>query len=150
MLKIKHMKKIITSVLLFGVVAFTNSLFAQELSGEKMKVFQTDNIENIKKVFDKDDFTKCFGIKDVSYNLLSLSARFNRTNVINYLLANKTNVNKTCSDTTPLMYAAKYGYTDLVKLFLEKGAKKDLKDNNGNTAKDHAIKNNHPETAALL
>lgn len=144
------MKKIITTTLLFGIAIFGNSLFAQELSNEKMKVFQTDKIEDIKKVFKKEDFIKCFDIKGVSYNMFSLSARYERVNVINYLLANKISVNKSCSDVTPLMYAAMYGYTDTVKLFLKNGAKKETKDSNGKTAKDHALENNHPETAAIL
>jgi ankyrin repeat protein len=144
------MKKIITTTLLFGIAVFSNQLFAQELSGDKMRIFQTDKIEDIKKVFKKDELTKCFDIKEVQYNLLSLSARYERVNVINYLFANNVDVNKSCSDTTPLMYAAKYGYTDTVKLFLKKGAKKDIKDRNGKTAKDYALENKHPETAALL
>ncbi|WP_139422009.1 ankyrin repeat domain-containing protein [Chryseobacterium mulctrae] len=144
------MKKIITTTLLFGIAIFSNGLFAQKLSNEKMKVFQTDKIEDIKKVFTKEDFLTCFDIKGVSYNMLSLSARYERVNLINYLLANNISVNKTCSYTTPLMYAAMYGYTDIVKLFLKNGAKKETKDNNGKTAKDLALENNHPETAALL
>ncbi|MGO4707615.1 ankyrin repeat domain-containing protein [Chryseobacterium sp. 2TAF14] len=144
------MKKIITTTLLFGIAVFSNQLFAQELSGDKMRIFQTDKIEDVKKVFKKDELTKCFDIKEVQYNLLSLSARYERVNVINYLFANNVDVNKSCSDTTPLMYAAKYGYTDTVKLFLKKGAKKDVKDRNGKTAKDYALENKHPETAALL
>ncbi|MFL9834932.1 ankyrin repeat domain-containing protein [Chryseobacterium terrae] len=144
------MRKIITTTLLFGIAIFSNALFAQELSGDKMRIFQTDKIEDVKKVFKKDELTKCFDIKEVQYNLLSLSARYERVNVINYLFANNVDVNKSCSDTTPLMYAAKYGYTDTVKLFLKKGAKKDVKDRNGKTAKDHALENKHPETAALL
>lgn len=144
------MKKIITTSLLFGIAIFSNGLFAQELSGEKTRIFQTDKIEDIKKVFKKDELTKCFDIKQVPYNLLSLSARYERVNLINYLFENNVDVNKSCSDTTPLMYAAMYGYTDTVKLFLKKGAKKEVKDRNGKTAKDHALENKHLETAALL
>ncbi|MBM7418626.1 MULTISPECIES: ankyrin repeat domain-containing protein [Chryseobacterium] len=144
------MRKIITTTLLFGIAIFSNGLFAQELSGDKMRIFQTDKIEDVKKVFKKDELTKCFDIKEVPYNLLSLSARYERVNVINYLFTNNVDVNKSCSDTTPLMYAAMYGYTDTVKLFLKKGAKKEVKDRNGKTAKDHALENKHPETAALL
>ncbi len=144
------MKKIITTSLLFGIAIFSNGLFAQELSSEKMKVFQTDKIEDIKKVFKQEDFIKCFDIKGVSYNMFSLSARYERVNVINYLLANNISVNKTCSDVTPLMYAAMYGYTDTVKLFLKNGAKKETKDRNGKTAKDYALENKHTDTAAIL
>ncbi|WP_159479245.1 ankyrin repeat domain-containing protein [Chryseobacterium sp. 18068] len=144
------MKKIITTSLLFGIAIFSNGLFAQELSSEKTRIFQTDKIEDIKKVFKKDELNKCFDIKQVPYNLLSLSARYERVNVINYLFENNVDVNKSCSDTTPLMYAARYGYTDTVKLFLKKGAKKDTKDRQGKTAKDYALENNHPDTAAIL
>ncbi|MFY1048282.1 ankyrin repeat domain-containing protein [Chryseobacterium sp. GP-SGM7] len=144
------MKKIISTSLLFGIAIFSNGLFAQELSNEKMKVFQTDKIEDIKRVFKQEDFIKCFDIKGVSYNMFSLSARYERVNVINYLLANNISVNKSCSDVTPLMYAAMYGYTDTVKLFLKNGAKKETKDRNGKTAKDYALENKHSDTAAIL
>ena len=34
---------------------------------------------------------------------------------------------------TPLFWAARLGYTEVVKLLVSKGASKDLKDNNGDT-----------------
>ena len=34
---------------------------------------------------------------------------------------------------TPLFWAARFGYTEVVKLLVSKGASKDLKDNNGDT-----------------
>ena len=144
------MKKIITTSLLFGIAIFSNGLFAQELSGDKMKIFQTDKLEDIKKVFKKDDFTKCFKIKETSYDLLALSVRYERTNVFNYILSNKPDVNKSCSDVTPLMYAAMYGHMDITKILLKHGAKKDTKDKNGMTAKDYAVKNKHDAIAMIL
>lgn len=143
------MKKIITT-LLFGISVFANNLFAQDMPGEQLRIFQTDNLEDIKKAFKQDDFTKCFQIKETSYNLFSLSVIHQRKNVFNYLLAENTDVNKTCSGITPLMYAAMYGYTDTAKTLIKKGAKKSVKDKNGKTAKDYAIENKHAATAAIL
>lgn len=144
------MKKIITTTLLFGIAIFGNTLFAQDMSGEKMRIFQTDKLEDVKKVFSKDELTKCFQIKETSFNLFTLSALYERKNVMNYLLSNKVDVNKSCSDMTPLMYTAMYGLTDTAKVLLKNGAKKDIKDKNGKTAKDYALEYKHNETAAIL
>lgn len=144
------MKKIVLATLLIAISVFANGLFSQEISKDQMRIFQTDNLENIKKVFTKDDFTKCFQIKETSYDLFSLSVKHQRTNVFNYLLANKTDVNKSCSDVTPLMYAAMYGYIDSAKILIKNGAKKDTKDKNGMTAKDYAIKYNKTAIATIL
>jgi ankyrin repeat protein len=144
------MKKIITTTLLFGLSIFANGLFAQEMSSEQLKTFQTDNVENIKKVFSAEDFTKCFQVKGKSYDLFSLSIKFDRKNVFNYFLDNKVDVNKSCSDVTPLMYAAISGQMDTAKMLLKYGAKKDTKDKNGKTAKDHALANKQATVALIL
>jgi ankyrin repeat protein len=144
------MKKIITTTLLFGLSIFANGLFAQEMSSEQLKTFQTDNVENIKKVFNADDFTKCFQVKGKSYDLFSLSIKFDRKNVFNYFLDNKVDVNKSCSDVTPLMYAAISGQMDTAKMLLKYGANKGTKDKNGKTAKDHALANKQTTVALIL
>lgn len=144
------MKKIITASLLFGMSVFANLLFAQQITKDQMRTFQTDNVENIKKVFKKEDFNKCFQIKDKSIDLFGLSVKHERKNTFNYLLANKADVNKSCDDVTPLMAAARYGYTDMVKTLLQKGADKNAKDKNGKTAKDYAKERNQTAVLGLL
>jgi len=144
------MKKIITTTLLFGLSIFANGLFAQEMSSEQLKTFQTDNVENIQKVFKADDFTKCFQVKGKSYDLFSLSIKLDRKNVFNYFLDNKVDVNKSCSDITPLMHAAISGQMDTAKMLLKYGANKDAKDKNGKTAKDHALANKQTTVALIL
>lgn len=51
---------------------------------------------------------------------------------------------------TPLMTAAVWGYTEVVRILLEAGADPLLKDAEGKTARDWAEWANKPETAALL
>lgn len=134
------MKKIISTTLVFTISIFAGSLFAQQISSEQRIAFQTDNIETFKKAFPKEDYDKCLGEKNISYNLLAYSVRFDKKNIFNYLLTNNVDVNKICSNLSPLMAAAKFGRPDLAKILLKKGASKNLKNENGETAKDISVK----------
>lgn len=51
---------------------------------------------------------------------------------------------------TPLMMGAKNNAMDTVKLLLEHGADKSIKDNNGKTAYDLAVENGNMDIAELL
>ncbi|WP_449389188.1 ankyrin repeat domain-containing protein [Chryseobacterium lineare] len=143
------MKKIITATLLFGLSIFANGLFAQELSAEQLKAFTTDNPESFQKVFNQEDFSKCYTVNGTKTNLLSLSVKENKKNTFNYLV-NKVDVNKSCSDVTPLMYAATSGNMDAAKILMKFGAKKDIKDNKGKTAKDYAAKSKQSAMVSVL
>ncbi|WP_050009558.1 ankyrin repeat domain-containing protein [Flavobacterium sp. B17] len=143
------MKKIITATLLFGLSIFANGLFAQELSSEQLKAFTTDNPESFQKVFNQEDFSKCYTVNGTKTNLLSLSVKENKKNTFNYLV-NKVDVNKSCSDVTPLMYAATSGNMDAAKILMKFGAKKDIKDNKGKTAKDYAAKSKQSAMVSVL
>lgn len=144
------MKKIITSTLIFGISMFANVLFAQQLSKVQRQAIQSDNIQTFKTAFAKADYDKCFGVKSESFTMLSYSALNNKKTVSNFLLANKADVNKACNGMTPLMNAAVFGNADMAKMLLKKGADKNMKDQNGFTAKDYAVKNNHSALAELL
>ncbi|MFP7658286.1 ankyrin repeat domain-containing protein [Chryseobacterium proteolyticum] len=71
---------------------------------------------------------------------MAYSVRFDKKNIFNYLLTNNVDVNKICSNLSPLMAAAKFGRPDLAKILLKKGASKNLKNENGETAKDISVK----------
>lgn len=144
------MKKIISATLLIAVSIFANGLFAQEMPGNQMRIFQTDNLLEFKKAFTKDDYNKCFNIKERSYDLLSLSVKHERKNNFAFLINNTTDINRICDKETPLMVAATYGKLEMAKALLKKGANKSLKNSNGETAKDIAIKNKHTELAKVL
>ena len=57
---------------------------------------------------------------------------------------------KQLKNATPLIYAARDGYTDIVKDLLEAGAKKEIKDSFGNTALKMAKCNNHADIVKIL
>ncbi|AYN01247.1 ankyrin repeat domain-containing protein [Chryseobacterium sp. 3008163] len=144
------MKKIISATLLLAISIFANGLFAQQVSKDQMKIFQTDNLQGFKTAFTQEEYNKCFNIKDRSYDLLSLAVRHERKNNFAFLINNTTDVNRVCGNNTPLIVAATYGRIDMAKALLKKGASKSVKNSNGETAKDIAIKNNHPELAKIL
>jgi len=118
------MKKIISTTLVFGMFAFTSMLFAQQMTKDQRKAFQTDDIETFKKFFPKEDYNKCFDIKETSFSLLTFSVIHDRKNIFNYLLSNNADVNKACSNQTPLMAAETYKKPELAKILVKKGAKK--------------------------
>jgi len=144
------MKKIITATLIFGISMFANLLFAQQVSKVQRQAIQSDNIQTFKTAFPKADYDKCLSIKDQSLTMLSYSALNNKKTISNFLLANKADVNKACNGMTPLMNAAVHGNAEMAKMLLKKGADKNMKDQNGLTAKDYALKNNHSALAELL
>lgn len=144
------MKKIISATLFMAISMFANGLFAQEISKNQMKIFQTDNLLDFKKVFKTDDFNKCFAIKENSYDLLALSVKYERKNIFNYLLSNTTDINRICNNQSPLMVAARYGKADMAQSLLKKGANKTLKNANGETAKDFAVKYEKADLSKIL
>ncbi|UFH33753.1 ankyrin repeat domain-containing protein [Chryseobacterium sp. C-71] len=144
------MKKIIITTLIFSISMLANTLFAQQVSRIQRQAIQSDNIEKFTAVFPKADFDKCLNVKDQSYTMLSYSILNNKKAISNFLLNNKADVNKACNGITPLMNAAMHGNADMAKMLLKKGASKSAKNSNGETAKDIAKKNNHPELAKIL
>lgn len=93
---------------------------------------------------------------DVGYEfdfrpLLCIAAMFDQQETAKILLDNGANVNgNDGSGVTPLMFAARDGYTDLVKYLLANGADKSAKDIQQDTAVDMAKANGHMEVAKLL
>ncbi|WP_419869736.1 ankyrin repeat domain-containing protein [Chryseobacterium sp. CT-SW4] len=144
------MKKIISASFILGISIFADLLSAQEITKDQMKAFQSDNVDVFKSAFSKNDFNKCLTVKENSYNLLAYSVKYERKNVFNYLLSNNVNVNQICDNQSPLMVAARYGKADMAKTLIQKGADKNLKNENGETAKDFAVKYGNPSLAAIL
>lgn len=143
------MKKIITATLLLELSLFANGLFAQEMSADQIKAFQTDSPDTFKQAFNENDLTKCFQVKGKSYSPLSLSVKNDKRNIFNFLVR-KIDVNKPCNGITPLMEAGISGNMDAAKNLIKFGAKKDTKDNSGKTAKDHALANKKSNIALIL
>lgn len=144
------MKKIISATFFIAISIFATGLFAQEMDADQLKNFQTDNLQNLEKVFTDEDYNKCFNIKAQSLDLLTLSVHYEKKNNFNFLLTKTKDMNRTCGSDTALMTAAKYGRTEMAKELLKKGAKKSLKNSYGETAKDIAVKNKNLDLAKIL
>ncbi len=61
-----------------------------------------------------------------------------------------SDVNEKSDGMTPLMYAARYNRTDIIKMLVEKGAKIKTKNSKGYTAMKFAKQSNAKEAVALL
>ncbi|WP_144281755.1 ankyrin repeat domain-containing protein [Chryseobacterium echinoideorum] len=142
------MKKILTSTLLFGLIAFTSLTYAQQVNKNQRAAIQTDNVETFKKAFTKAEYDKCMSVKELSTTMLAYSIKYQKNNIANFLMNNNSDVNKACDGVTPLMTAAKYGNMDAAKNLLKRGANKNAKDNNGKTAKDYAVE--HKQSAMTM
>lgn len=118
------MKKIISTFLIFGISLFTSMLSAQQLTKEQRVAIQSDDITAFQKQFAKEDYNKCFQVKTESYSPLSYSVLNGKKNLVNFLISQKADVNKSCGNLTPLAVAEQYQRADLAKLLAKKGAKK--------------------------
>ncbi len=93
---------------------------------------------------------------DVAYEfdfrpLICIAAMFNQQETVAILLKYGALVDdRDGSDVTPLMFAARDGYTDLARYLLSKGADKSARDVAGNTALDMAVKANKSAMVELL
>ncbi|WP_409017709.1 ankyrin repeat domain-containing protein [Chryseobacterium sp. 2987] len=89
-------------------------------------------------------------MENTSYSLLSLAIKMNSKEVFQKLLEEKANLESVCDGKTPLMFAAKYGNTEMAKKLLAAGAQKDTKTERGYTALDYAKKYDEPEVIKIL
>jgi uncharacterized protein len=83
---------------------------------------------------------------------LLVAAGRNNTNVIQALIRKGANPNTRAKqdDATPLMIAGGHGNQEAVELLLKLGARKDLKDDVGRTARDYAQERGQTNLARLL
>jgi ankyrin repeat protein len=133
------------TVLLIG-----SSLFGQEISKETLRAIHDGNITVLDKVVSKENVNDCFDIQDSSYNYLSISIKMKQIKSLKYFAEKEANLEKVCAGKTPLMYAVKYGYLEMVKYLVNKGAKMTTETSRGKTALDYAEKYDQYEIAEYL
>nr|WP_315025928.1 ankyrin repeat domain-containing protein [uncultured Chryseobacterium sp.] len=119
------MKKITSTIFLFGILASTGMLSAQKLTQEKMKAIDTDNIATFKKHFAPGDYNKCFSLGYESFTPLAFSALSGKKTIVNFLLDNKANINKKCQTETALQIAETAKRVEIAQLLIERGATRD-------------------------
>ncbi|PWN69925.1 ankyrin repeat domain-containing protein [Chryseobacterium phosphatilyticum] len=134
------------------IIAFSslNLTSAQELTNEHKQMLKYDNTAYFAALVNKENINACYPIENNAYTLLGLAIKMNSRQVFQKLIDEKADVEKSCDGKTPLMFAAKYGNTELAKKLLTNGAKKDTKTDKGYTALDYARKYEKPEMIKLL
>nr|WP_314495429.1 ankyrin repeat domain-containing protein [uncultured Chryseobacterium sp.] len=140
------MKKLILSA---SLLVFT-SYSGQELSDEQKKMLRYDDVSDFSTIVNKENIDRCYQNENNSYSFLALSIKLNSRKVFQKLIDEKASLEKVCDEKTPLMFAAKYGNTDLAKKLLDYGAKKEIKTDRGYSALDYAKKYEKTEVAKLL
>ena len=116
--------------------------FAQTVTANFKDAFKADDYEMLLKEIKAEKLTinDCFDIEGSSYSLFALAIRMDRTNIFNALIANKAELDKVCSDKTPLMYTAKYGKLEMAKALVKAGASLKAVNKDNETALDYAKK----------
>ena len=93
-----------------------------------------------------------YDFDDEGVSIFDMAITYNNIEMVNYLLSQGIDVNKTTrrSGFTALMAAACYGRTEIAKILLKHNANKDVKDSKGFTAIDFARKMNKKSVLELL
>jgi hypothetical protein len=137
----------VASVLLMGLV-WSSLAFGGEIHDaagrgdlEKVKALLKDNPA---LVFSKSNEPLLYTATPLGY-----AASYGRTDVVEFLLANKAEVNaRDLNGQTPLFYAALQGHEDVVQVLLAHGADVDAKDKNGQTPLYNAV--SHRDVVEVL
>lgn len=123
---------------------------AQSLTEDFKNAIKTDNAETFSKLVTLDNLNTCYEYGNNSYTLLALTIKYEAKACFKTLLAQKADLEKACSNKTPLMYAVKYGQLDVVKTLVEADVDYKAEDNRGRTAKDYAKKYEQKEIYEYL
>lgn len=106
---------------------YTPLILACYNGNEKVAMYIADNTEDINL--------------NNGYGTALMAATFKgNTTLVKYLLKKKANTNITdANGTTALHYAVTFNLENIAELLVKSGAKYNLKDNRGNSAKDYAL-----------
>lgn len=117
----------ITIVFIF----FNFSLFGQ-VEEKLLHAIRTDNLEEFRNNFEEPYLNQSFGSD--SLEALAYAAFFRSNDVLKWLLEKGAEINNYSGGLTPLMWAARSGNPDAIKLLIDYRAGVNLKDGEGNTA----------------
>ena len=90
------------------------------------------NASNTNEVLPKDD-------KKTELSTFCKMIRLGNYQIVKALMNNGTNINRKSLGLTPVMYAARYNETEILKLLIANGAKLHTKSDKGYTAIQYAI-----------
>lgn len=140
--------KYLALLLLISIPLF---LSAQSIDKE-VYIFMNDDdtaaFENYIKA--GNDIDQCMVLQSSAYSFLTLAIKIKSQKIFAKCITLGADLEKICTDKTPLMYAVKYDQADMVIALLKAGVNRDQKSNKGRTAMDYAKKYEMPHLAKLL
>ncbi len=127
-----------------------NFIAAQTLTEDFKMAIANDDAESFKQLLNSDNLNACFATGNSNYTLLALTIKANASRCFKVLIEEKSDLEKSCTSKSPLMYATKYGYLKLAKALILAGANPNFKNSKGRTALDYAKKYEQKELITYL
>lgn len=132
----KNMHRLIIAIVCLG---FQIS-YAQKLSKEVAWAIKYGHTEYLDEWIPTSEINACLDVgSKKTYNYLAVSIKLKSLKSVQYFVSRGAEIEAVCEWKTPLMFAAKYGQTDIAKYLMEQGAdpRKKIK---GYSAFDYAQK----------
>ena len=106
------------SIFLGTILLMGMACYGQELTNEIAWNIKYGNTEQLEKLIAPEAINGCFGVADSKkYNYLAMSIKLKSMKSLQYFIAKGADIEGVCADKTPLMYAAKYGPLEMVRIF---------------------------------
>lgn len=120
------------------------------LPKELLSSIEKNDLKKFEKLSSGRDLNLCYQSTYDKKSLLALAIIYKAESIVIYLIDKGCSISQVCANKTPLMYAAKYGHLDLVKLLISKGADVSTISEKGKTALSYSIEYEHPEVEDYL
>lgn len=118
---------------------------------EIVNAITNNDIDVLNSSLSDEALNTCYQlVKNYPISYLSLSIERGALESAKYLVKRGADLELTCFDKTPLMYASKHGHLEMVKVLLMAGADINVVSVEGKTALDYAINYKHPEVEGFL
>ena len=137
-------------VLFVAFLSLSTFLSAQELPTALKSAIKNNDASALEKELTSENKDKCYSVSNSDYTLLALAVKTKAKSCLNALIAEKVDLEKSCTGKTPLMYAAKYGNLDAAKTLIKAGAKLGTTNEKGRNALDYAVKYEQAELVAYF
>lgn len=133
-------KRALQLCVLFGILLWAQHGLAQKLTKEVAWAIKYGHTEYLDDWIRAEEVNACLDVGSrKTYNYLAISIKLKSLKSVQYFVARGAVIEAVCEWKTPLMFAAKYGQTDIAKYLMEQGAdpRKKIK---GYSAFDYARK----------